>query len=126
MVTTLLEKPAASPVVIIDLQGAYDIGRRQGLIAQLQAIASCDIAIIDMRRVTHLDATALACFVQLRKRLRESGRGTVRIVGLKPTLYRFYQTADLDRDFELFETISDAMGEYGYTMNQPHVNRCAT
>jgi anti-anti-sigma regulatory factor len=33
----------------------------------------CDIAIIDMRQVTPLDATALTCFIQLRNRLRRSG-----------------------------------------------------
>jgi anti-anti-sigma factor len=116
---------AASPVVIIDLQGEYDIARREGLLAELHAIPTCDIAIIDMRQVTHLDTTALTCFVQLRKRLRRSGPGIVRIVGLRASLYRLYQIADLHHMFEVFETISDAMGEYGYTTNMQHVNRCA-
>ena len=130
MVTTVLRKPpakdafpqAASPVAIIGLQGEYDIARREELLATLQAIPTCDIAIIDMRQVTHIDATALTCFIQLRKRLRQSGPGIVRIVGLRPSLYRLYQIAYLHHIFEVFESIGDAMGEYGYTVNEQRVN----
>jgi anti-anti-sigma factor len=129
MVTTLLEKPpakdvflrAANPVVVIGLRGEYDITRREGLLAELHAVPTCDIAIIDMREVTHLDTAALTCFIQLRKRLRQSGPGMVRIVGLRPSLYRLYEIAELDSDFEFFETISDAMGEYGYTFSEQRV-----
>jgi|GEM_PF-6938485 len=125
MVATLLETPpakdafarAAKPVAIIDLQGEYDIARREGLLAELHAIPSCDIAIIDMRQVTHLDSTVLPCLMQLRKRLRRSGPGVVRIVGLQTSLYHFCEIADLHHIFEVFETIAGAMGEYGYTVN---------
>jgi anti-anti-sigma factor len=134
MVTTLLGNPpardalsqAANPVVIIALQGEYDITRREGMLAELHAISTCDIAIIDMREVTHIDTTALTCFIQLRNRLRQSGPGIVRIVGLRRSLYRLYEIANLHHIFELFETISDAMGEYGYTVSELRVDRCAT
>lgn len=134
MVTTLLGNPpdmdalprSTNEVGIIALQGAYDIARRVGLLTELHAIPTCDIAIIDMREVRRLDATALTCFMQLRKRLRQSGPGIVRIVGLRPSLYRLFEMANLRRNFEVFETISDAMGEYGYTVNEQQVNRCTS
>jgi anti-anti-sigma regulatory factor len=124
MVTTLLEKPpaqdafpqAASPVVIIDLRGDYGIARREGLLTELHAIPPCDIAIIDMREVTHLDPTVLTCLTQLRERLRRSGPGIVRIVGLRRCLYEVFEIAELHHMFEAFETIADAMGEYGYAV----------
>jgi anti-anti-sigma regulatory factor len=132
MVTTLLGTPpaedvllrAANPVAIVVLQGEYDSTRRAGLLAGLYAIPACDIAIVDMREVTHLDAAALTCFGQLRKRLRPSGPGTVRIVGLRPNLYRLFGIAGLHRDFEFFEAVSDAMGEYGYTVGEYRVPEC--
>ena len=129
MVTRLPRKPpakdafpqAASPVAIISLQGEYDIARREELLAKLQAIPTCDIAIIDMCQVTHIDATVLTCFIQLRKRLRLTGPGIVRIVGLSPTLYRLYQITHLHHIFEAFASIGGAMGEYGYAVNEQHV-----
>jgi anti-anti-sigma factor len=134
MVTTLLGNPpdmdafarSTNKVGIIALEGAYDIAGREGLLTELHAIPTCDIAIIDMREVTRLDSTALTCFIQLKKRLRQDGPGIVRIVGLRPSLYRVFEIANLRRNFEVFETISDAMGEYGYTVNEQHVNRCTT
>lgn len=134
MVTTLLRNlpaqdafsRAANPVVIIGLQGEYDFTRREGMLAELHAIPTCDIAIIDMCEVTHLDTSALTCFIQLRNRLNQSGPAIVRIVGLRPSLYRLYEIANLHHIFEAFETISDAMGEYGYTVNEQRVVGCAT
>ena len=134
MVTTLLRKPpakdafqqTASPVAVIGLQGEYDIARREELLAKLQAIPTCDIAIIDMRQVTHIDATALSCFIRLRERLCQSGPGIVRIVGLRPSLYRLYQIAYLHHIFEVFESIGDAMGEYGYLVSEHDVNDAQT
>jgi len=128
MVTTSLRKPPAedafpplaNKVGIIALQGEYDIARREELLSELHAIPSCDIAIIDMREVTHLDTTVLASFIRLRKRLRQSGRGIVRIVGLSPELYRLFEITELHYDFEFFETIIDAMCEYGYTVNDSY------
>jgi len=134
MVTALLaESPstdafsrAANPVAIVDLQGEYDITRREGLLAKLRGIPACDIAIIDMRQVTRLDATSLTYFIELRKRLRRSGSGIVRLVGLSPSLHRLFQIADRECSFEAFETVADAMGEYGYTVSPQHVHTFAT
>lgn len=134
MVTTLLRKPSAKdafpqtacPVAVIGLQGEYGITRREELHAKLQAIPTCDIAIIDMRQVTHIDATALTCFIRLRERLCRSGPGIVRIVGLRPSLYRLYQIAYLHHIFEVFESIGDAMGEYGYVVNEHHLKHAQT
>jgi anti-anti-sigma regulatory factor len=125
MGTTLLRKPpakgafpqVAAPIAIIVLQGEYGFARREELVAKLEAIPICDIAIIDMREVTHIDPTALACFVQLRKRLQRDGPGIVRVVGLRPGLYRLYEAAYLHYVFDVFESIADAMGEYGYLIN---------
>lgn len=109
MVTTL------SPITIITLRGEYDISRREELRAAFDAIPECEVAVIDMRRVTHIDTTVLTAFIRLRKRLLLNGPGIVRIVGLKSSLYRLYQIAELNHIFEVFETVREAMGEYGYT-----------
>jgi len=132
MVTTLLGKRpagdaflrASNRVAIIVLHGEYDSTRREGMLAELHAIPACDIAIIDMREVTHLDTTALTGFIQLRERLRQSGPGIVRIAGLRPGLYRLFEITEIHHDFEFCETISDAMGEYGYTVNEQRVHEC--
>ncbi len=134
MITTSLRKPpakdafapAASPIAIIGLHGEYDLVRRKELVATLEAIPTCDIVIIDMREVTHIDTTALACFVKLTRRLRQNGPGIVRLVALKPGLYRLRKLGYLYHIFEVFETIVDAMGEYGYTVNQQTRNLCAS
>lgn len=119
MSTTFFERPP--PIAIIALHGEYDVFRHEELLAAFRAIPICDIAIIDMRQVTHIDATVLACFLELKKRLRKSGKGIVRILGLKPALYRLFQLAGLHCIFEIFQTITGAMGEYGYNVKQPGV-----
>lgn len=134
MVTALLAEPpstdafsrATNPVAIVDLHGEYDITRREELLAKLQGIPVCDIAIIDMRQVTRLDATSLTCFMELRKRLRRSGSGIVRLVGLSPAFHGLFHIADRECSFEAFETVADALGEYGYAVSRQHVNTFAT
>lgn len=123
MVITSLQRPhaknafseAGSPIAFVALQGEYNLARREELVATLEAIPMCDIAIIDMREVTHIDATAVTSFVKLRKRLCQTRPAIVRIVGLQHSLYRFREVANLNQIFEAFDTIVDAMGEYGYT-----------
>lgn len=133
MVTALLAEPpstdasrATNPVAIVNLQGEYDITRREGLRAKLQGIPVCDIAIIDMRQVTRLDATSLTCFMELRERLRRSGPGIVRLVGLSPAFHRLFHIADRECSFEAFETVADALGEYGYAVCRQDVDTFAT
>jgi hypothetical protein len=48
----------------------------------------------------------------------------LRIVGLPPSLYH-NEIAGFHDVFEVFASVSEAMGEYGYTLNEQHVNRCA-
>ncbi|MGZ3506225.1 MAG: STAS domain-containing protein [Vulcanimicrobiaceae bacterium] len=127
MATTLLQQPpnedaipqGVGPVAIIVLEGEYDLSRRQELASTLQAIPICDIAIIDMGQVTYMDSTALTCFVQLKKRMRRNTQGVVRVVGLRARLHRLYEFAHLHQLFEIYATIGDAMGEYGYTVTHP-------
>lgn len=121
MTTTFLPRPP--PVAIVALQGEYDLFRREELLASLQAIPICDIAIIDMRQVVHIDATVLASLLKLKKRFGKNGKGIVRILGLKPRLYRLFQITGLHCIFEVFQTITDAMGEYGYSVKPPASTR---
>lgn len=120
MTAKFLRRPP--PVAIITLQGEYDLFRREELLATLEAIPICDIAIIDMRQVTHIDATVLTSFLKLERRLRKNGKGIVRILGLKPSLYRLFQITGLHCIFEVFHTITGALGEYGYSVNRRSVH----
>lgn len=117
MTTTFVQRPP--PVAIIGLQGEYDPSRREELFATLEAIPISDIVIIDMRQVTHINATVLASFLKLKKRMCVNGKGIVRILGLKPSLYRLFQITGFHYIFDVFPTVTDALGEFGYSVKQP-------
>lgn len=117
MTTTFAQSPP--PVAIIGMQGEYGLSRKAELLAALEEIPISDIVIIDMRQVTHIDVTVLASLLKLKKRMGENGKGIVRILGLRPSLYRLFQITGFHCIFEVFPSINDALGEFGYSVKQP-------
>lgn len=71
---------------------------KEALTASLQAAETADLVILDLTDVTYVDSTILGCFVHLRKRVLAHG-GSVRLIGVRPNIYRLLETTGLDRVF---------------------------
>lgn len=57
--------------------------------------------VVNMERVTFVDSTALATFVQALKRCRQ-GAGTLHICGLRHSVFMIFELTRLDKAFDIF------------------------
>lgn len=85
----------------IRLSGEYDIGRQSELEAALADADPASPVVVDLSDVSYIDSTALSCFIRLHKRVRESGSGIVRLVGVRPNIRRILNVTKLDDIFEI-------------------------
>jgi anti-sigma B factor antagonist len=77
---------------------------------QTLAEVDADIVVVDLTDVAFMDAGALGCLVTFKKRLRGRDRlGIVRIVTPDRRFQRLFQITGLNKIFDLFESVEDAM-----------------
>lgn len=92
----------------VRLTGDLDAFTRESLERTLAEI-DADIVVVDLTRVSFMDAAALGCLVGLKKRLRARDRlGIVRIVTPNRRIQRLFQITGLNKIFNLFQSIEDA------------------
>lgn len=82
----------------IALCGELDLADKEALTASLRAAETADLVILDLTDVTYVDSTILGCFVHLRTRVAAHG-GSVRLIGVRPNIFRLLETTGLDRVF---------------------------
>ncbi len=57
--------------------------------------------VVNLERVTFVDSTALATFVQALKRCRQ-GAGTLHVCGLRHSVFMIFELTRLDKAFDIF------------------------
>lgn|GEM_PF-1306459 len=92
---------AGDEPVLIELSGEYDLARRDELEQQLSSAYTAAIAVIDLRDVTYIDSTALACLIRLKKRMTEHGPAIVQLRSVQPQVFRVFELTQLDKVFEV-------------------------
>jgi anti-anti-sigma factor len=87
---------SASPDCVIELEGEWDIARRDELAATVdKTLAACDASaaiVVDLRPATFIDSSALSVLVNLYNRLRGDER---KLITLCPTDGAVRRTIDL-------------------------------
>ena len=56
--------------------------------------------IVDCENLDYIDSTGLGALVSVLKKAKEFG-GTVRIIGLKPQIYKLFELTELDSIFDI-------------------------
>ena len=67
--------------------------------------------VVHMDRTDSLDSAALSCLLDLRDEVRAAG-GQAKICGLTATGAKIFRLTRLDRSFELFDSLIDAVGSF--------------
>jgi anti-sigma B factor antagonist len=65
--------------------------------------------IVDLSEATFMDSSALTSLVNAFDSLRKQGGGRLAIVATDPRMRALFDVARLERDFEIYETRSDAV-----------------
>jgi anti-anti-sigma factor len=90
---------AVSPDCVIQLEGEWDIARRDELDARVEeALAGCDPAtavVVDLRTATFIDSSALSALVNLYNRLRAEDRRLITLCAASGPVRRTIELLEL-------------------------------
>jgi anti-anti-sigma factor len=98
-------------VAVIRLSGTYDADRGSQLEQQLFEAHGSDVALLDMRDVTRIDASCCVRLAHLKKRMR--GLTGLRLVGADERIWRFLRMLGLHRAFSRYDTLKSALEGLG-------------
>jgi anti-anti-sigma factor len=100
-------------VPVIELSGRFDAEGGAFLKGQLPNLVTEQQPnlIIDMSGVTFVDSLGLTALVSGLKLCRKN-RGTLRLIGLQPSVRLLFEITRLDHAFELFDTVDLAMADF--------------
>jgi anti-anti-sigma factor len=97
----------SNPSQIAVFSGDIDFTTRDHFRAQLAALDSADVAIVDLTNVSYMDSTALAEIVLLHRKRTRSGKTPPRVVvGAKVS--RLFDVAGLRAVVRSFDTLAEA------------------
>jgi anti-anti-sigma factor len=96
---------AVTTPIIVELQGEYDVTRREELDHLLDRYGDIEPLAFDMHAVHSVDTSTIRSLVRFQRARKEAGR--MPIVLLKPSsaVLRFIEKAQLDSAFEIRESI---------------------
>ncbi len=106
------EKMPKDGVRVLAVRGrlnAITSGELKDKLKQLVDEGVIDI-VLDLSAVTFIDSSGLSAIVSGLKVTREQA-GSLKIVGLNPSTKKVFELTRLDKVFELFERVEDALGE---------------
>jgi anti-anti-sigma factor len=93
---------------LVSLHGEYELARQEELRSELAAADHAEVALLDMRDVTYIDAAALVEFTGFMG--RKPGRAVVRMMGVAQNVFSLLHAAGLDKVFEVHKTLKGALG----------------
>jgi anti-anti-sigma regulatory factor len=108
-------------VAIVRLSGAYDKARCADLQRELSEARGADVALLDVRDVTRIDAMCCISLVQLAKELRWV-RG-LWMVGAHGGIRRFLQMLGIHRSFVHYDSLKDAFHGLEVPQGRHHGSR---
>jgi anti-sigma B factor antagonist len=95
----------AGDICRIRLAGEFDLASLEKLKKLLAPAESADVVVIDLRDVSFLDSTAIACFVHLRKQMMcRGGAGTIRLENPSNRVRRILELCSLQTLFDLSDS----------------------
>ena len=100
-------------VAVLKLQGSLEISIHKDLKDQLLKTASEyeDDMVLDFSEVTFIDSSCLGAIVSVTKELRNQ-KGNVKIVNLTDDVYSIFQITRLDKVFQIYDDINQAVESY--------------
>lgn len=103
-------------VEVIELAGrfdAYAAPQVTNWLVERQAESAAPVRmVVNLAAVNFVDSTALASLVQGMKHCRQAG-GDLRLCGLQQPVRIIFELTRLDRAFEIFGTIGEAIESFG-------------
>jgi len=100
-------------IAVVAVSGDVDAGTAPQLRQKFDELLSDGEQnfVIDLSGVAFMDSSGLATLVQLFKRVR-IGPGDVRLCGLQPEVRRIFALTRLDRVFDTFPSLQEAVHSY--------------
>ena len=90
-----------SDFTVIQLQGEYDIARRDELDQLLDRYGDTDRLAFDLHQVNAMDTSAVRSLVRFQHARREAGRSPIVLLKPSPQLRHFISAANLSSTFEI-------------------------
>lgn len=108
LTATVVHRDSASAVV--EIAGEIDVRTVGELRTNLLTLADGGLAhiVADFGGVRFCDAAGLGALVAVNNRLTENG-GTLRLIGVRPAQRRILQITRLDRLFQPYDGVDDAL-----------------
>lgn len=85
----------------IELDGEFDISRRDEVSCAFDALPNDGPAVVDMTHVSYVDASFFRALTSLHARFKEWG---VTLVGVRPQIRRVFRIVDFERQFRIAES----------------------
>lgn len=92
-----------SATTIVELQGEYDITRRDELDSILDRYGDIEPLALDLHAVDRIDSTAVRSLVRFQRARKEAGRAPIVLINPSATVRMFIDKAQLDHTFEIRE-----------------------
>lgn len=89
--------------IIVELQGDYDITRRDELDNVLDRYGDADDLAFDLQAVGTLDSSAVRSLVRFQRARKEAGRPPIVLLKPSRSARRFLEAAELQHTFEIRE-----------------------
>jgi anti-sigma B factor antagonist len=102
-----------SDVVVVSLSGSLDVSQQKVFKDKLSGIAEMDgkDMVADFSNVAFIDSSCLGTLVSLARRLREKS-GDIKLSNLSPDVRSIFQITRLDKVFEIFGGVQEAVDSY--------------
>ncbi len=91
--------------MVIELQGDYDLTRREELDQLLDRYGDAEPLALDLRGVASIDTTAVRSLVRFQRARKEAGCTPIVLLKPSPAVRMFIDKAQLDHTFEIREEL---------------------
>ena len=100
-------------VTVVSLQGSLELSQQEKFKETLLKQVTGDPCslVINLKEVDFIDSTCLGALIAVARRLRERG-GDVKLSNMTPEVRSIFQITRLEKVFEIFEGIDDAVSAY--------------
>jgi anti-sigma B factor antagonist len=99
-------------VSVVLLKGALEATLAKDLREELEKVSQQqNDLVLDFQQVSFIDSSCLGTLVSLAKDLREK-KGDIKITGLADDVRSIFQITRLDRVFQLYDTVDEAVEAY--------------
>lgn len=97
--------------IVVSIEGEIDLHTSPEIRRELAGHAKAKKAkvLIDLAKVTYIDSSGLATFIEAMQKLRKGG-GEIALAGLSETVRHVFEVARLDSVFKIYKTKDEVLG----------------